>query len=108
MSRISVEDPLFTQECKIEMNVYRQSALSNTILNNVFQNCGVPPLYGNKVLIPYISIPNSDMSVLHLSKIDLLAEAANDAVSVEIEPMPFIRGKITEVIKVTSGIVCVD
>lgn len=77
------------------MNVYRQTTLSSTILNNVLQNDGVPALYGNKVLIPYISIPNSDMSVLHLSKIDLLAKAASDPINVELEPIPFIKGKKT-------------
>lgn len=74
------------------MNVYRQQSLSTTILNNVLQNQGVPPFFGNKVLIPFVSILNSDMSVLHMNKIDLLEQAANDKIKVEQEPVPFLQG----------------
>lgn len=81
------------KECKTEMNVYRQSTLSTTIINNVFQNFGIPNLYGNKILIPYVSVPNTDMSVLHMTKIDLLKEGACDIINVEPEPIPFIKGK---------------
>lgn len=87
-------DRLGFQECKTEMNVYRQCTLSNAILNNVFQTYGLPPPLGNKVLIPFVSVPNTDISVPQYSKIDLLAEAANDTISVELEPVPFIRGKV--------------
>lgn len=73
------------------MNVYRQTNLSLTILNNVFQNYGVPSLHGNKFLIPYVSIPNSDMSVLHLSKVNVVDQNV-DTVNVELEPVPFVKG----------------
>lgn len=74
------------------MNVYRQTTLSTTILNNVLENYGIPHLYGSKFLVPYVSIPNSDMSVSHLTKVDVLEQSSNDTVSVELEPTPFIRG----------------
>lgn len=76
------------------MNVYRQTNLSTTILNNVFQNYGIPPLYGNKFLVPFVSIPNSEMSVLHLTKVDLVDQSSNDTVGVETEPTPFVKGNV--------------
>lgn len=78
--------------CRTEMNVYRQTNLSMTILNNVFQSYGVPPLHGNKFLIPFVSIPNSDMSVLHLSKVNVVDQGVSDKANVEFELVPLVKG----------------
>lgn len=90
--KVYIKNLSVLQECKIQMNVYRQQTLSTTILNNVLQNQGIPPFFGNKVLIPFVSILNSDMSVLHMNKIDLLEQGANDRIKVDLEPVPFIKG----------------
>ena len=75
------------------MNVYRQSSLSNEVLSNVFQTYGIPPMLGNKAASTFLNIPNTEISVLHHPKLDLVAEAAAESVAVDLEPVPFIKGR---------------
>ena len=78
------------------MNVYRQNYLSSIILSNAFETCDIPPIFGHKTPTSFKNVPNSDIFIHNQPKINLITEGANDRANVELEPIPFVKGRMRE------------